>query len=225
MDNNTITLRQWLDMMPDMEQKREMYLYGDMALNYLNDKGVIVESFDPADITLIDSDIKKIKFEKLYPSDDYNMLKDDLFGYAKLGIRMYLDYYDYLDDKFLKSKFNEFEFGLPQDDVNYFKGVIQRGSFVYFNEFDFELRKKKLKELDSEADPNDDINITDFKKPNNDNINSVIYDNTIDEITGFGRTRIKSRDAAFVEFMYYPVMVSLVVGVILLIAYCFFGLK
>ena len=40
MDNNTITLRQWLDTRPDMENKREMYLYGDMALNFLHDNGV-----------------------------------------------------------------------------------------------------------------------------------------------------------------------------------------
>ncbi len=223
MENNTITLRQWLDTEPDMETKREMFLYGDMALNYLNDRNIVVDSFAPEDITLIDGDINKVRFEYLSHNEDYSKLKDNLFNYVKFGVRMYLDYYDYLDDKFLKSNFDEFVFGLPPQDVNYFKGVIQRGSFVYFNEFDFEYRKKKLKELGSEVE--DSIDFNSLPKPNNDRNNILIYDNTINDInSGFVRSKVRSRDAAFVEFMYYPVMISLVLGVILLIAYCFFGL-
>lgn len=221
MDNNTITLRQWLDTKPDMETEREMYLYGDMALNYLNDNGISVESFDPEDILLVDGDIKKVKFEQLSLNSDYNKLKDNLFNYAKFGIRMYLDYFDYLDDGFLRSKFDEFVFGLPQDDVNYFKGVIQRGSFVYFNEFDFELSKKKLKELSAE----EEIDLSSLSKPNNNANNILVYGENPKEMVGASRSKVRTRDAAFVEFMYYPVMVSLVLGVILLIAYCFFGLK
>lgn len=134
---------------------------------------------------------------------------------------MYLDYYEDIDDHFLKSKFNEFEFSLPQDDVNYFKGVIQRGSFVYFNEFDFELRKKKLRELSTE----EDIDLTGLSKPNNDYVNTMIYNDAFNELASAYRRKVRTRDAAFVEFMYYPIMVSLVFGVILLIAYCFFGFK
>ncbi len=223
MEENTITLRQWLDTNPDMDQKRDLYLYGDMALNYLNDRGVVVSSFDPEDISIVDNDIRKIRFNALEASEDYSKLKDNLYNYCKFGVRLYLDYYDYLDDSFLKSHFNEFEFGLPKDDVNYFKGVVQRGSFVYFNEFDFELRKKKLKELGSDVEGFD---INSLSKPNNDYNNRLIYgDNPKDMVNTYSKSRIKSRDAAFVEFMYYPVMISLIFGVILLIAYCFFGLK
>ena len=49
MNNDTITLKDWLKVNKNIEDKRELYLYGDMALNYLHDKGVEVSSFDPED--------------------------------------------------------------------------------------------------------------------------------------------------------------------------------
>ena len=221
MNNDTITLKDWLKENKNIEDKRELYLYGDMALNYLHDKGVEVSSFDPEDIDIIDGDIRKIKFNYLTDNKNYDDLKTNLYEYAKLGIRMYLDYYDYLDDSFLKSNYNEFAFGLPKDDVNYFKGIIQRGSFVYFNEFDFELRKKKLKELGEEVTESVDMNS--FSKPNNDIINKEIYSDNPKNTIGYGRNKVKSREAAFAEFMIYPVMLSFIVGVILLIAFLIFG--
>ena len=221
MNNDTITLKDWLKVNKNIEDKRELYLYGDMALNYLHDKGVEVSSFDPEDIDIIDGDIRKIKFNYLTDNKNYDDLKTNLYEYAKLGIRMYLDYYDYLDDSFLKSNYNEFAFGLPKDDVNYFKGIIQRGSFVYFNEFDFELRKKKLKELGEEV--TDSVDMNSFSKPNNDNINAEIYGDNPKNTIGYGRNKVKSREAAFAEFMIYPVMLSFIVGVILLIAFLIFG--
>ena len=222
MEENTITLKEWLDTNPDMDMKRNLYLYGDMALNYLNDRGVIVDSFDINDISLVDGDIKKIRFDYLSESDNYALAKDNLYQYAKSGIKMYMNYFDQLNDDFLKNNYNEFEYCLPKDDVNYFKGVIQRGSFVYFNEFDFELRKKKLKELGAEVE--DSIDINSFSKPNNDEINRLVYGTSSEDIVGGSKVKVRTRDAAFVEFMYYPVMVSLILGVILLITYCFFGL-
>ena len=221
MNNDTITLKDWLKVNKNIEDKRELYLYGDMALNYLHDKGVEVSSFDPEDIDIIEGDIRKIKFNYLTDNKNYDDLKTNLYEYAKLGIRMYLDYYDYLDDSFLKSNYNEFAFGLPKDDVNYFKGIIQRGSFVYFNEFDFELRKKKLKELGEEV--TDSVDMNSFSKPNNDNINAEIYGDNPKNTIGYGRNKVKSREAAFAEFMIYPVMLSFIVGVILLIAFLIFG--
>ena len=221
MNNDTITLKDWLKVNKNIEDKRELYLYGDMALNYLHDKGVEVSSFDPEDIDIIEGDIRKIKFNYLTDNKNYDDLKTNLYEYAKLGIRMYLDYYDYLDDSFLKSNYNEFAFGLPKDDVNYFKGIIQRGSFVYFNEFDFELRKKKLKELGEEV--TDSVDMNSFSKPNNDIINKEIYSDNPKNTIGYGRNKVKSREAAFAEFMIYPVMLSFIVGVILLIAFLIFG--
>ena len=223
MDNNTITLKEWLNTHKDIEDKRELYLYGDMALNYLHNKGVEVSSFDPEDIDIIDGDVRKVKFNYLTDNKNYDDLKTNLYEYSKLGIRMYLDYYDYLDDSFLKTNYNEFSFGLPKDDVNYFKGIIQRGSFVYFNEFDFELRKKKLKELGEEV--TDSIDMSSFTQPNNDIINREIYGDNPRVVSGYGRTKTKSREAAFAEFMVYPVILSFIVGVILLIAFVIFGLN
>ncbi len=224
MDDNTITLNQWLEESHDEDEKRTLYLYGDMALAYLHDRNVVVNSFNPKSIFLIDGDIKKIMFSDLRDSVDYDDLKNNLFEYAVFGISMFINYFDYLEDDMLKDKyfdtiksnFEGFLFGIPKDDVNYFKGVIQSGSFVYFNEFDFEYRKKKLKELSSEVGTEENVVLT---KTNNDYVNQMIYTNSPSKMM-----RSNYREAAFVEFMYYPVIISLALGIILLIAYCFFGI-
>ena len=53
-------------------------------------------------------------------------------------------------NEFLKTKFEEISFSIPEDDLRYYKGVLVNNLKVYLGEFDVERRKRdiaKLKEM------------------------------------------------------------------------------
>ena len=176
-----MTLIEWLKSIRSEEEKRELLLNLDIALKYLNDRGMMVTSFNPNDIEIIDNNIKEIMFTKV---DRMNRSVDDvvrrnIYDEAKLALSVYLNYFDGFNDDFLKNNYDEFVFAIPPDDVNYYKGIIVRGSSVYFSEFDLEKRKRDLSKLEEEVKDNTDYDesngMLDMMTINNDSINNKLY--------------------------------------------------
>ncbi len=176
-----MTIIEWLKTTRTEEEKRDLLLNLDIALKYLNDRGIMVTSFDPNDIEIIDNNIKEIMFNKIDhmsgPSD--YIIKSNIYDEAKLALGVYLNYFDGFNDNFLKNNYDEFIFALPPDDVNYYKGIIVRGSSVYLSEFDLEKRKRDLSKLEEEVKGSSDDNISDemygLMEINNDKINNKLY--------------------------------------------------
>lgn len=176
-----MTLIEWLKSIRSEEEKRELLLNLDIALKYLNDRGIMVTSFNPNDIEIIDNNIKEIMFNKIdhmKGSNDY-VVRNNIYEEAKLALGVYLNYFDGFNDEFLKNNYDEFVFALPPDDVNYYKGIIVRGSSVYLSEFDLEKRKRDLSKLEEEvkgdSDSNDSLEMTELMSINNDSINNKLY--------------------------------------------------
>ena len=176
-----MTLIEWLKSIRSEEEKRELLLNLDIALKYLNDRGIMVTSFNPNDIEIIDNNIKEIMFNKIdhmKGSNDY-IVRNNIYEEAKLALGVYLNYFDGFNDEFLKNNYDEFVFALPPDDVNYYKGIIVRGSSVYLSEFDLEKRKRDLSKLEEEvkgdSDSNDSSEMMELMAINNDSINNKLY--------------------------------------------------
>lgn len=176
-----ITITEWLKDKRSEEEKRDLLLNLDLALKYLNDRGMMVTSFNPNDIEIIDNNIKEIMFKKIDrmgSSPDF-VVKNNIYDEAKLALSIYLNYFDGFNDNFLKNNYDEFVFAIPQDDVNYYKGIIVRGSSVYFSEFDFEKRKRDFSKLEDEvgSDSNNQLSsdMVELMPINNDSINNKLY--------------------------------------------------
>ena len=178
-----MNILEWMKKIPSDEEKRELLLNLDIALKYLNDRGMMVTSFNPKDIEIVDNDIKQIMFNKVDRMNDSVdfVIKNNIYEEAKLALSVYLNYFDGFNDNFLKNNYDEFVFALPPDDTNYYKGIIVRGSSVYLSEFDLEKRKRDLSKLEEEvkgdSKSNDDIPNDMFGTMtlNNDSINNRLY--------------------------------------------------
>ena len=175
---NGITLYEWLKTKRSEEEKRDLLLNMDIALKYLNDRDMMVTSFNPNDIEIMNNDVKEIMFNSV---DHMNNIADsivrrNIYEEAKLALSIYLNYFEGLNDDFLKSNYDEFVFAIPADDVNYYKGIIVNGSSVYFSEFDFEKRKRDIMKLNGEVKDDEMSNDLNGLMPlNNDSINNKLY--------------------------------------------------
>ena len=97
---------------------------------------------------------------------------------------------------------------VPQGDVPYYRGVVERGASVYLCEYDLEKRKRDLASLEKEVGgdgiPTDTSHLD--KVDVNEGINSVIY-----------RQINKSNDAAYINYLVYPAIIftiSIIVAII-----------
>ena len=203
-DDNAVSLNSWISSFRDEEEMREIFLNMDRAMKYLHERGYCIKSFDPRRIMILNNSLDQIKFETMeMPFDEMSrrkMVKDDIYCSSFVQIGLYAGCLENLGKDFLKSEFDRISKLLPEGDIPYYRGVIDRGASVYFCEYAMEKVNRDLIAL--EAELNEDSGVKRAKPTikkyddmgRNDKINDLIYK----EISR-GR-----RDAAFVSFLTFP---------------------
>lgn len=221
--NNSVescTLKEWVSTHHSEDELRSIFLNMDRALKYIHDHGYCIEVFYPTEINVLNNEDDHIQFKKLMElSKDYdssrNMIREDIFNSSLIQISTYLNMpIEHLNPEFLKENFDSFAQFLPNDDVPYYRGVIQRGASVYYCEYSIERRKRDLEDLEKqlgEIDAEDkkviettpsDAEITNKK------VNDVIYR----QISGI------YEQAAFLNILIIPLVAGIIFMIIMIIA-------
>ena len=208
-----ISLDSYIKSFRDEEEMRDIFLNMDRAMKYIHDKGYCVGSFDPRAIEILNNSVNQIRFTQLMPlPTDYaerkKYIKEDIYCSSFIQIGLYADCLPNLRREFLKSNFDRFAQFLPEGDVPYYRGVIDRGASVYFCEYAAEKASRDLMTLQQEVAGEDAIKNTPPQKSMftelgiNDRINDRIYN----QISG-------RSEAAFVSFLLFPTAI-LILGVV-----------
>ena len=203
------TLDQWVHSHHKEEEMREVFLNMDRALKYIHDHGYCIEVFYPTEIKVLNNDDNYIQFNKLVElSSDSNikreMIKEDIFNSSLIQVGIYSNSLKYLNPEFLRENFDDFAQFIPQGDIPYYRGVIQRGASVYFCEFALEKRNRDLEELEKELGEEGDKTL--IKTPQNEDItNNKVNDQIYRQINGM-------KDAAFVNLLLIP---TIILGILL----------
>ena len=137
------------------EDLRTVFLNMDIALKYIHDHGYCVKSFSPLDIELLSGSMEQIKFNYLLEMpidalDRKKLIQEDIFNSSCVQIGIYTNTLKNLRKEFLKSNFDDFAKHIPQSDVAYYRGVIQRNAAVYLSEYALEKRNRDLESLEKE---------------------------------------------------------------------------
>lgn len=209
----TISLESWISHYHSEEDMREVFLNMDRAMKYVHDHGYCIKSFHPKDIEIINQQFDQIRFKTLLempfdPVERKQYVKEDIYNSSFLQIGIYTKCLYYLKRDYLKANYADFSQFLPEGDVPYYRGVVERGASVYFCEYDLEKRKRDLMNLEKEVG---DGNVpTDKSALNsldvNEEINSVIY-----------RQISKKNEAAYINFLVYPTIMFAISIIIALI--------
>lgn len=205
---DSISLESWIRNSHSDDDIRDVFLNMDRAMKYVHDHGYCVKSFHPKDIELINGKLDQIRFNTLLEmpnniNDRRQYIKEDVYNSAFLQIGIYTKCLYYLKRDYLKANFESFSTFLPQGDVPYYRGVVERGASVYFCEYDLEKRKRDLSSLEKEVGDEATVSSPSLSSLDvNEEINSVIY-----------RQITKRGESAFVNFLVYPTLL-LAIGVI-----------
>lgn len=203
------------------EDMREVFLNMDIALKYIHDHGYCIEVFYPSRIEVIDNRPDHIQFDNLMElsvndMSRRNMIKEDVFNSALIQIGMYTNTLRSLTPEFLKSNFDEIARFLPEGDVPYYRGVVQRGASAYFCDYAAEKRKRDLEQLEKQFQESEGGNT--LQKSNGHNIvtspfsNDRINDSIYKQINGL-------KDAAFVNYLAIPTIVLISLSLIALVGW------
>lgn len=221
LDNNIVDLFVWLSEHCTDEDKREVFLKMDIALKYIHNHGFCIGNFHPSRIKILYDNPNYVKFEDLVelssdPSERSEMIKTDIFNSSLIQIGIYTNTLKSLTPSFLKENFDEIARFLPEGDVPYYRGVVQRGATVYFSEFVLEKMNRDYKQLEQQineseggkslTNSNDDNKIID--NLSNDKINDSIY-----------KMKSDAREAAFINNLLIPTVIILSIVFICLIAF------
>ena len=201
------------------EDMRDVFLNMDIAMKYIHEHGYCIEVFYPNKIEVLQEMPDHIQFDNLMElSKDSakrkNMIKEDIFNSAFLQIAFYTNTIKSLTPEFLKENFDEISRFLPEGDVPYYRGVIQRGAGVYFSEYALEKMNRDLEQLERELGDSDNSELSSGERItldelDNDKINDKIYR----QINGL-------RDVAFVNRLVIPSLILL--SLFLIGLFCWF---
>lgn len=209
-----ISLNAWVSSFRDDEEMREIFLNMDRAMKYLHERGYCIRTFDPNHIMILNNATNQIKLEPMeMPKDSVEqrkIIKEDIYNSSFIQVGIYSNCLPYLNKGFLKSNFDNFAQFVPEGDIPYYRGVIDRGASVYFCEYAMEKVNRDLAAMEAELAANDGINkstIPQKKKYDDTGINDKINDSIYKEIS-----KVR-REAAFVNFLLFPTSI-LILGMI-----------
>lgn len=155
------TLNDWLELHNSVEEKRETFLNMDKALKYIHEHDYGVERFFNNstmvyDIDVLNNNSSYIKFNRILPLTGDLVAKqskknEDIFASCLIQICSYVGIpLNRLNLAFLKENFDEFSKILPPEDVPYYRGIILRGSSVYFSDYISEIHRRKLSSMENQ---------------------------------------------------------------------------
>lgn len=220
---NSITLLEWLSATSYTEDDlHTLFVNMDSAMKYIHEKGFCIGSFNPTKVEILDDSLQKIKFDSLIPmdTDSYvvkkEYVREDIGRSALLQIGIYSNCLQYLNPTFLKENFKQFETFLPEGDIPYYKGVIERNASVYFVDYTVERRKRDLEALEREVNGNSNSNETTGVGINKarvySNGHSILntYDSTNSKINDSIYKNLKGMsDTAYISFLVVPFIVGI----------------
>ena len=149
------TLLDWVKEHHSEEELREVFLNMDIALKYIHDHGYCIGVFYPSAIEVLYDRPDYIQFDHLVELSQNsvarkNMIKEDIFNSTLIQIGLYTNTLKQLTPKTLRENFDDFSRFIPEGDVPYYRGVVQRGASVYFNEYALEKMNRDLEQLDKQ---------------------------------------------------------------------------
>lgn len=214
---SAVTLSEWIQEHHSEDELRSIFLNMDRALKYIHDHGYCIDVFYPTEINVLNNEDDYIQFRKLVElSKDYDMakemMKEDIFRSSLIQIGIYSNSLRYLTPEFLRDNFDSFAEFIPNDDVPYYRGVVQRGASVYFCEYAQEKSRRDLEDLEKQLGDIDNNNsVGSVTNTNEDITNKKINDLIYRQISGI------NENAAFLNVLALPLITAVIIAVVMII--------
>ena len=217
-----IKLRDWFRQETNEEQLKKLFYNMSSTMKYIHSYDYYISNFNPSEIEINNleklSPIQYNQLNKMSEEDDQSIIQRDIFVLALMQVGVYTNTLENINAQFIKENFNEFEVFLPEDDVPYLRGVIQRNSPVYYCDFINEKNNREIEKLEKEAGvsvgENGGMGIQKKKA-------TAIGTAMADKETAKLYSGLEEKQAAFTSFLILP-LAMIWLGLLLLIITTFF---
>lgn len=218
-----IKLKEWYKYNSDEDKMKKLFFNMSSTMKYIHSYDYCVKSFNLNDIEILNSEkLSPIQYNtvvKIPVDDEGEVIHEDIYNLAFMQIGIYTNTLDNLKPQFLKDNFDSFATFLPEDDVPYYKGIIERGASVYYCDYVNERTRREVAKLQSDVGELSKNNggrgiqkrkTTDIGVAYADRDTKNLYNNLDD-----------SRQAAFTNFLILPIamiMLGIVLSIMLFIS-------
>ena len=220
-------MQEWLTHYHNQEEYQNLFINMDLAMKYIHDQGYYIESFALDTIDILNHSVKQIKFNQLKEmpldfSSQKDLVRDNIFLSAVLQIGIYANCLQYFQGEaitYLKQNFGDFSIFLPEEDIPYYRGVIERGASVYLSSYVGERKKRDLNNLDQQINDEGSGKGKTLVKTNGTSLTAEdLVPQNIAELQDVYRN-LSKKDAAFARALIYPILILLVGLTVLLLSY------
>ena len=150
-----IKLRDWFQQETNEEKLKKAFYNMSSTMKYIHSYDYYISNFNLSEIEINNpetlSPIQYNQLNKMNEDDDQDIINRNIFILALMQVGVYTNTLNTLNAQFVKENFSEFEMFLPEDDIPYLRGVIQRNSPVYYCDFVDEKNKREIEKLEQEA--------------------------------------------------------------------------
>lgn len=220
-----MNLQDWLSNDQSIEQKQKLFYNMSKTMNYIHDRDYCVKSFNLKEIEILNLEkLSPIQYNTVVRiPENYkdDIVREDIYNLTFIQISAYTNFpLDRLNPIVLKEQFNEFEKILPENDINYLRGVIERGAGVYYYQYVNMNNEKEIErlsqEMDREGNVMGDTNSLGIQKTKSTSVGKAMVDKETKKLYS---DLVDKQQAAFVSFLIFPlslIILGVILGIIML---------
>ena len=208
----SVTFKDWLKYGANQKEIGKFFYNASNTMKYLHEHEYYIKNFNPDEIEIMNTEtMSPIKYNNLdimYPNEEERLVRSNVYTQALLQIAAYTNTLDSLNPTFVKNNFSEFEMFLPEEDIPYLKGVIERNSLVYYSDYINERNRREIDKLAREAsEGGDSYGRTKSKS-------TAIGRAMVDKETRKLYSNLEERQSAFTTFLILPITM-IILGIVM----------
>lgn len=216
-----LNLKDYLDSGPDLNSKQKLFYNMSKTMKYIHDKDYSIANFNPKEIEILDIEkLGPIQYNtvlRISPETKQDVVAKDIYNLSFIQISTYSNInLNDLKPIFLKENFSKFEQFLPSEDVPYLRGVIERGSTIYYYQYMDERNKRQIENLTNQVDQSNNIVSSGYgiQKTKSTAIGKAMVDK---ETRKLYDKLVSNKESAFVSFLIFPISLIILAGILLFI--------
>ena len=207
-------VKDWLKYNSSNEDISRLFYNMSSTMKYIHDNDYYVKSFNLAEIDIINEEtLSPIEYKiikRIETEEDRKNIPNNIHILALMQLGAYSNTLEYFNPTFAEENFNEFEIFIPEDDIPYLRGAIQRNSPVYYCDFVNARNKREIEQLEKETGGIDTA-IGGMSKSKSTAIGRAMTDKETEKLY---KNNFDDRQAAFTTFLILP-LTMILLGIIL----------
>ncbi len=213
----SVTIKNYLKQTIDEETRRKLFYNMSATMKYIHSYDYYISNFNPAEIEIKNIEtLSPIQYNYISKMEEENekLIQQNIEMLALMQVGIYTNTLEYLKASnivYIKEHFQEFEQFLPEVDVPYLRGVIQRNSPVYYCDFVKEKNKREITKLEEATGvSSNNTKGIGIQKVKATEVGTALADKETEKLY----SNLDDKQAAFTNFLILPIAMILLGGII-----------